>query len=81
MKIFENIGGNNFKLTTEVNGVVDDFGKVQGAVGAPGSLERVKIEYPKHISILAKLFSKVTSQMEQDNIIQAAREEAKKLSE
>lgn len=79
MKLFENVGGNNFKLT-EVNGVVDDFGKVQHAVGAPGSLARVRVEYPKHIEILAKLFSKVTSRMEQDNIIQAAREEAKKMS-
>lgn len=68
-------------ILSEINKTEDDNGQSIIAVGAPGSLARIKSEYPKHIAILAQLFGKVTSKMEQDNIIAAAREMAGQVSE
>jgi len=39
-----------------MNHVVDDYGNTVIAVGAPGSIERVKVEYPKLIERLTSLY-------------------------
>lgn len=63
-------------VISEINHLSTDDGSFPIAVGAPGSLSQVKATYPNAIKVIAEIFKKVKSRMEQDNIIVSAREMA-----
>lgn len=45
-----------------MNTIENDYGQVVIAVGAPGSQERVKAQYPKLINALISLYFQATSE-------------------
>ncbi len=56
-----------------VNHVKNDLGKVVIAIGAPGSEERVKVEYPNLISKINNIYF-MTEGKRQDEAIELIRE-------